>query len=243
MRTLPLVALLAGALACNQESATDPSLRADGYATAAAAATRTYDVTIENLTTGQPLSPGVIVAHTKHTSVFSPGTAASEGLRLIAEQGDPSTAAMDLGGADGVFQVVATSAPAHRIGGPGPSSLTTQLQASANADRLSLAVMLICTNDGFGGLNGVKLPGGFDPATFYAMAYDAGTEVNDETSTSIVDPCFAIGPVSADPDGDSRTAQGGVVLRHAGIMGGADLDPAAHGWDGPVARITVQRVR
>ncbi|MDH4043060.1 MAG: spondin domain-containing protein [Gemmatimonadota bacterium] len=244
MRTLPFLTLLAVAtVACDQESATDPSLRADGYANAADAAARTYDITIENLTSSQPLSPGVVVAHSKQVSLFARGTTASEGIRLIAEQGNPATALADLTGAAGVFQVTGTMAPVHRIGGPGPSTLTTQIAAAANADRLSLAVMLICTNDGFAGLDAVKLPGGLEPATFYAMAYDAGTEVNDETSTSIVDPCFAIGPVSADGDGDSRTAEGGVVGMHAGIGGGADLDPSLHGWSGPIARVTVRRVK
>ena len=36
-------------------------------------------------------------------------------------------------------------------------------------------------------------------------------------------------------------AEGGVIAHHAGILGGADLVPAIHGWDvnAPVARITV----
>ncbi len=28
---------------------------------------------------------------------------------------------------------------------------------------------------------------------------------------------------------------------HGGIMGGADLDPAIHGWDGAVLSVTVER--
>jgi len=229
-------------LGCMQEEMVEPSFRAEGYDNASDAATRVYEITIANLTTGQPLSPGVVVAHTREASLFAPGAAASEGVRLIAEQGDPSAAVGDLSGAQGINQVVNTGAPIHRNGGPGPSSLTISLEASANANRLSLAVMLICTNDGFAGLNSVKLPGGFAPATFYAMGYDAGTEVNDETSTSIVDPCGVIGPVALAADGDSRTPQGGVVTMHPGIQGGGALVPGAHGWTEPVARVTVRRV-
>lgn len=237
--------LLAGlaTLGCSEERALAPSLRADGYSNAADAAGRSYEVTITNLSSGQPLSPGVVVAHTTQASLFTAGAAASEGLRLIAEMGDPSTALTELTAADGVHDVVNTGAPVHRQGGPGPSSLTVTVSASANANRLSLAVMLICTNDGFVGLNSVKLPGGFQPATVYAMGYDAGTEVNDEQSTSIVDPCGAIGPVALPADGDSRTAQGGVVTMHPGIAGGASLDPAQHGWPEPVARITIRRLK
>lgn len=231
-----------GTFACMRDQPAAPSFRAEGYVNAADDATRVYEITIDNLTSGQPLSPGVVVAHTKETAIFAVGAAASEGIRLIAEQGNPSTALGELTDATGVARVVNTGAPIHRTGGPGPSSLTISLEASANANRLSLAVMLICTNDGFAGLNSVKLPGGFAPATFYAMGYDAGTEVNEETSLSIVDPCGVIGPVTLAPDGDSRTPQGGVVSMHSGIQGGGALVPGSHGWTEPVARVTVRRI-
>jgi hypothetical protein len=237
--------LLAGlvTLGCVDEPPIAPSLRAEGYANAAEAAGRTYEVTITNLTAGQPLSPGVVVTHTRQASLFTRGSAASEGIRLIAETGSPSTALGELTGAAGVHEVVNTGAPIHRQGGPGPSSLSLTVEASANANRLSLAVMLICTNDGFAGIGSVKLPGGFEPSTVYATAYDAGTEVNDEQSTSIVDPCGGIGPVALPADGDSRTAEGGVVGMHAGIAGGASLDAALHGWTEPVARVTIRRIK
>jgi hypothetical protein len=34
-----------------------------------------------------------------------------------------------------------------------------------------------------------------------------------------------------------------VIAHHHGIRGGADLDPAVHGWRDPVARISVERVK
>jgi hypothetical protein len=103
--------------------------------------------------------------------------------------------------------------------------------------------MLICTNDGFTGLDGVALPGGFQPATYHSAGYDAGTEANDERSASIVDPCFVIGPTTGPADGNGRTATNGNITHHPGIQGGAGLDPDAHGWEDAVARITIQRVR
>lgn len=206
-------------------------------------AMHTYDVTIDNLTTGQPLSPGVVVTHTKRVHVWELGERASEGIRLIAEDGDPSVAKSELAGQPGVHEVVATTKPIHRLGGPGSTSLTVRISAKDNENRLSVAVMLICTNDGFTGLDGVKLPGGSKAKVFYASAYDAGTEANDELSTSIVDPCGAIGPVPMPPDGNNRTATSDVITYHPGIQGGHSLDPALHGWQNPVARITVQRVK
>lgn len=213
-----------------------------GAANANGAATHAYDVTVTNLTSGQPFSPGVFVTHTKKAGLFAVGQAASEGIRLIAENGDPSQAAMDVPGQAGVFDVQTSGAPIHRVGGPGPTSLTVRIHARANANRLSLAVMLICTNDGFTGLDGLKLPGGFAPATYYAKAYDAGTELNDEVAGSIVPPCFLLGPVTGPAGGGARTATSEAVAPHAGIQGGADLNQALHGWDDPVAMITVQRV-
>ena len=102
----------------------------------------------------------------------------------------------ELTGADGFHDVVVTGPPPVGCigcgGPPFPTSITFQIEAASNANRLSLAVMLICTNDGFTGLDRVRLPGGFKPRTFFAVAYDAGTEANDELFTSMVDPCGGI---------------------------------------------------
>ncbi len=208
---------------------------------------RTYEITIENLTTGQPFSPGIAATHTGEVRVFRRGRAASEGIRLIAENGDPSVAAMELTGADGFHDVVVTGPPpvgCIGCGGPSfPTLITFQIEATSDADRLSLAIMLICTNDGFTGLDRVKLPGGFDPKTFRARAFDAGTEANDELFTSMVDPCGGIGPIAVGADGSNdRTATSDEIERHRGISGVGDLDPSVYGFEKRVAKITVQRM-
>jgi len=157
------VCVAIAALACNDaDSPVDPaSLNASaGIDNAADAAAHTYEITVTNLTTGQPLSPGIVVTHDKQASVFTVGMPASDGIRFIAENGDPTTAVTELSGASDIDDVVATTAPVHRVGGPGPTSLTTTVTARANASRLSVALMLVCTNDGFAGLDGVELPGG-----------------------------------------------------------------------------------
>lgn len=218
---------------------------ANGAENADDAATRHYRVTVENLTSGQPLSPGVVATHTKAASVFRVGEAASEGVRLIAESGDPSVAVGMLSGIDAVHMVKAFPdplGPIHRQGGPGSTSGSIEIAARASANRLSLVIMLICTNDGFTGLESVKLPGGFKPAVYWVGGYDAGTEVNDESSENIVDACGAAGPVALAADGNGRTPEGGVITHHAGIQGDADLSESAHSWTDPVARITVERI-
>ena len=243
LKRLAVLVAAAGAVACSDsDNMVDPALdeSADLHRYSNRAKHQ-YEITITNLTTGQPLSPGVVFTHSRRSS-FLRGKA-SEGLRLIAENGDPSVAAMELSETKRVFAVVATDAPVHRVGGPGPETLTTMITARANARYLSLAVMLICTNDGVAALDGVRLPRGSKPRVYYARAYDAGTESNEETSATVVDPCFAIGPTMGAADGNARTATNRRVRHHRGIKGGADLDPALHGWKGPIARVSVRRIK
>ncbi len=202
-----------------------------------------YEVTIVNMSHSQPFSPGVIVTHDASASVFSVGSAASEGIREIAENGNPGPAFDALNGAAGVSAVVNTGAPVFTKNGPGSDKLTTTITADEGADYLSVAVMLICTNDGFVGLDSVKLPKGPETAVFFPGAYDAGTEANDELYTSIVDPCGAIGPVPAPADGmNNRTATDDDIEPHPGISGDGDLDATAHNWRNKVARVTVKRI-
>jgi hypothetical protein len=44
-------------------------------------------------------------------------------------------------------------------------------------------------------------------------------------------------------DGKGRVATAGVISHHPGIQGGSDLVIGQHGWQNPVARITVQRLK
>lgn len=203
-----------------------------------------YRVTLENLSTGQVFSPGVLATHTKDVSVWSDGASASEGIRLIAEDGDEVRAVADVASMNGVFAVVDIDTPTNRVGGqaPLPNPQVFEITARGNANRLSLAVMTICTNDGFTGLDGVKLPSGSKAEVYSAGVWDAGTEQNNELFNQIVDPCGMAGPVPAPADGNGRVATSDVIRRHPNIQGVGDLSPALHGWQGPVARITIERI-
>jgi hypothetical protein len=49
--------------------------------------------------------------------------------------------------------------------------------------------MLICTNDGFTGSDGLRLPSKLgQSAMYYMAAYDAGSEINTEDFADIVPP-------------------------------------------------------
>ena len=196
----------------------------------------TYNVTIENLTDGQPFTPPVLVAHTSAMSVFETGEAASAEVSAIAENGNNDPLVALVGGANAVHAYVAGDGPVM----PGASATMT-IQAPAGS-YLSAVFMLICTNDGFSGLDSMMLPAS-GSTSVDANAYDAGSEQNTEDFADIVPPCQGLVGVSSDDEGTGMSnpalAEGGVITMHAGIQGGNDLTVADHGWSGPVARITV----
>lgn len=230
-----LTALLVAALAVPVIAQTTPSVTA-------------YRVHVENLTGGQPFTPPVVAVHSSDADVFTTGTAASEGVQQIAENGnnDPLVTALD--GVDAVADVATGDAPIVPSGRENAtdfsSEATIMVAAGDGADLLSLTSMLICTNDGFVGLDGVALPTTAGASlTYEANGYDAGTEVNTEDFADMVPPCQGLIGVATDDEGTGATdpalAEDGVITRHPGIEGDADLIHAVHSWLDPVARVTV----
>jgi hypothetical protein len=207
-----------------------------GVASVGAQQDTTYTVTIENLTSGQPFTPPVLAAHTNQIDLFEVGTAASAELQQLAENGNADPLVTLLGGSSAVLDTVTGTAPIM----PGQSATLT---VTAPAGSLfSLAFMLICTNDGFSGVDSLALPAS-GSQTVNQNAYDAGTENNTEDFIDMVPPCQELIGVSSSDAGTGATnpvlAEGGVVAAHAGIQGGTDLTIADHGWTDPVAKITV----
>jgi hypothetical protein len=221
---------------------------------------RTFEVTITNLTSGQPLTPPVVATHRRGDQVFEVGQPASVGVREIAENGNnaPLLAFLEADPFDRVSAFTqAGMGPLVPEGTPGgvedppsgpefPDSVTFEITAEGGANRLSFVSMLVCTNDGFTGANGLKLPSKVGrTVTANTAGYDAFTEINDEDFAHIVPPCQGLIGVSSGEAGEGVSnpalAEGGVISHHQGIQGGSDLLPEVHGWDTdePVARITV----
>jgi Spondin_N len=206
----------------------------------------TYEVTITNLTNqGQPFTPPVVATHHKKVQVFQVGAAASIGVKEIAENGnlpplvDALTANLDVSSV-----MIAASNPPPLMGN---QSVTIQIQAEPRAKHLSMVAMLLCTNDGFTGVDAMRLPQHIgESITAYADGYDAGTEINTEDFADIVPPCPMLSGVpSSDPGtgtSNPALAENGVIQHHPNIQGGNDLQPEVHGWAAPVARITVKRI-
>jgi hypothetical protein len=209
----------------------------------------TYRVTIQNLTEGQPLSPPVAATHNSNINLFARGSQASPELEAIAEDGDPAPLFNFLGGSEDVTEAVNVGMPLPTLGstaGGFSDAVTFDIMSSAG-DVFSLAAMLICTNDGFIGLNSVELPRD-GSAVHWLNAYDAGTEDNTEASEDLVDPCTALGPVELDGDPNGNvddevdTDPHAAVALHPGIEGSSALTAGDHGWGLPIAKVTITRV-
>ncbi len=235
---------LAAALAAGAVLATGPAASAE-------APVASYEVTIADLTGGQPLTPPLVATHRAATGLFVVGQPASFGLKEIAENGNLAPMTARLGSDKHVADVAAAAAPLVPSGLPGSvmfgDTVKLTVMASEGAKFLSFASMLICTNDGFTGVDSLRLPKQVgDTVTVESAGYDAGTELNTEDFADIVSPCQGLVGVSSGEPGTGTSnpalAEGGVIHHHAGIAGGADLVPAIHGWTDPVAEITVERV-
>jgi hypothetical protein len=214
---------------------------------------RIYRVTVTNLTAGQPLTPVLFATHRANVDVFTVGAPASFGVKEIAENGNLAPLAESLEAASGVSEVFVGGVPIVPEGLPGsamfPDSVTFEISGELGAQRLSWVSMLICTNDGFTGLDSLRLPRHVgDEVTAPTAGYDAGTEINTEDFADIVPPCQALVGVSSGEPGTGTSnpalAEGGVIHHHEGIEGGSDLVPEVHGWDvnAPVAEVTVERI-
>src|SRR5680860_1111904 len=75
---LPLAALVAG---CHTDSDGDDVMSDPSFS---------YQITVTNLTAGQPLSPAAVVIHDTNWQAFTLGEPASVALETLAEAGDNS---------------------------------------------------------------------------------------------------------------------------------------------------------
>lgn len=207
-----------------------------------------YTVTVENLMTGQPISPPVFATHDKTVSLFALGGAASTDIEAVAEDGDQTALVTSLLANPAVTDVFDVGEPLtllNTTAGAFEDAATFTITASPG-DRLSFVGMLICTNDGFMGLNGLPMPKSGN-RVFWANAYDAGTEDNTEVSEDMADPCTDLGPsaLPGDPDGNINagvdTTPHGPIALHPGIGGAGELSTTGHDWLLPVVRVTVTR--
>lgn len=190
---------------------------------------RRYAVTITNLTRGQIFSPPAVIAHNRDFHLFTLGSAASAELATLAEEGAASSLLSTVSGLPSVYRTVLGS------GGIMPgASRTIEIETSGKFSNISVASMLVSTNDAFMAVRGVVAPQR-GIISVDAEAYDAGSEANSESCA------FIPGPPCGNHIHDPAAAEGYVHV-HAGIHGGSGLTPATHDWRNPVAQIEIKRI-
>ena len=199
---------------------------------------RIYEVTITNITKGQTFTPQLVVTHSSSVRLFSLGQPASPALEVLAEGGDTQPLT-DL--------LLNLGASPQTIGGLlGPRETAMVFVEATRGQVFSLAAMLIPTNDTFVALDRIRLPF-YGTSRHVAVAYDAGTELNDQNCANIPGPrCGGAGVSSGTQDGDEGYVYVGNGFHELGADDGDGnevLGPLAYDWRNPVALVTVRRVR
>lgn len=226
-------------------------LTACGGGTAAAPepSSATFEVTLTNLTAGQPLSPLVAIAHNDSFAVFTIGQAASVELEHLAEGGESAPLVALANDSKSVFATaVGSGLP------PGPNSRSTVTLTVPLAQmptlRFSLAAMLGNTNDGFTGVNAQSLATLAVGATVNTdlLGYDAGTERNTETADTVPGPATSGSGGKREGFNPTRDDVINTVHLHPGIVSKDDGLPTSaltqvNRWDNPVARLSIKRTQ
>src|SRR6266511_3181370 len=193
-----------------------------------------FSITVTNLTAGQTFTPILAASHQAGVKLFTLGSPASVPLEILAEAGDVAPLKTQLSSSPQVLDTTDSGAPL-----PPGASVTLFVRTHGSFDHVSVAAMLVPTNDGFFAVNGHAGPEGGQTITLYSPAYDAGGEANDESCLHIPGPPNVCQGVGFDPARD----EGNFVHIHRGIHGIGDLKAEVYDWRNPVARITIRRVR
>jgi hypothetical protein len=203
-------------------------------------AKRTFEITVTNLTNNQPFSPIAVALHQDTFSAITPGQMASVELEKLAEGGDNSDY---LAALDNHADVNITTSGTGIIA-PGTAETVSLTSKKQEGFHLSLASMLVNTNDAFAAVRGVDLStlSTMEEINVSASAYDAGTEGNSEAMADIPGP--AGGGEGFNTARDDRN----FIAVHPGIISVDDglatsVLNSSHRFDNPVARITIKRIK
>lgn len=199
-------------------------------------APQSYSLSVTNLTANQPMSPIALLFHTDKVMPWAAGQPASVALEKLAEGGD----ATDFDSLAGVNNRLSGSAPL----APGKTEDFSFEVQPADIKMLSVASMLVNTNDAFTGVQKIDLANFHlgESKKYRTMAYDAGTEANSEERGTMP------GPVDGGEGFNSARNDVNWVHVHPGVISSDDglansLLKYSHRFDNPVAIITVTRTR
>jgi hypothetical protein len=224
------------------------ALVAAATSTSAAVSAQELSIKITNLTNGIYFTPLLVAAHNGSVDLFEPGMAASMHLQMMAEGGNLAGLVSDVANAGADY----VANPASGLLAPGATTTAMISTMGHKNDRLSIAAMLLPTNDGFVGADSFAIPKQPGTYTYYLNGYDAGTEANDEIINGAGAP--GMPGIPGAPGGTGGMGATGVTTMefnhtvhiHPGIVGDmnpaggiSDLNPAVHHWLNPVAKVEI----
>lgn len=194
----------------------------------------TYEVTITNITKGQVFSPPVLVTHSPGIALFALGEPVLDELATVAEDGNGQPLVDLISPLPDVFDAQTTNQPI-----PPGGTVVYEVAATRHAGLLSVVSMLVNTNDAFLAIDSARLPRARHASRqLNAVAYDAGSEGNNEACAFVPGPACPMGSGNARSTGDAE----GYVYVHNGIHDIGDLASETYDWRNPVARISVKRI-
>lgn len=202
--------------------------------------TKMYRVTLTNMTANQPLSPATVIIHKSDYHLWQPGQMASVTLEKLAESGNNQDV---LNEATSHNDVIVSKSGTGVI--PPGASETLELEIdNANNIKISVAAMLVNTNDAFVGQVSSKIAnlGWGESFKMNVPIWDAGTEANTESAGTIPGP-------AAGGEGFNASRSGDVdfVAIHQGVISNADgfansVLNESHRFNNPGALLHVERV-
>jgi hypothetical protein len=226
-----LAAILGLALyGCSSSSTTAPS-------TGSTAIPASYEITLTNLTGAQAIAPVAVVLHTSAYHMGMLGASASLALEKLAEGGDN---AMLLSEANADASVLTTAAG---VGVLMPAASETLMASVSNLAglQLSIAGMLVNTNDGFAALQGLDIStlAVGDSKVAFLPVFDAGTEANSEIAATMPGT-GGIGFDAVRDDVGFISVHRGVITVDDGLTTSGLLDK--HRFDNPVVKVSIRRI-
>jgi hypothetical protein len=192
-----------------------------------------YNVTVKNLTNAQIMSPIAVVLHDEG-QLWQLGQAASSALEMLAESGDNTAVLAD----DMVLAGQSGASPLP----PGMQETITVSIEDSMPQLLSVATMLVNTNDAFSGINAMVIKDLVvdESISIQTSSYDSGTEMNSELMATIPGPAGGgEGFNEVRDDVDFVAMHSGIVSQDDGLMQSALTQ--AHRFDNPTLMITVTR--
>ena len=148
-----------------------------------------FGLTLENLTSGQPITPPVAIVHDPNVDVFDYTSPTQlDGIDDLSESGAQADLLATLSAMPSVVRAYGLDSGGPILPG---SSYTEKLLRGIDGANVSVVGMLACTNDGYvRASQNLTIIGGelFPALPSMALVFDSGSEDNDERFASV--PCL-----------------------------------------------------